>query len=75
MNCRSTKWFLTSTDRLKSISRRLHALPSITEQIGNREGDLVKMNIVVNAEPVDALSLIAHRHVAEETRARDVQNA
>ncbi|MEZ5693816.1 MAG: translation elongation factor 4 [Altererythrobacter sp.] len=29
-------------------------------------GDLVKMNILVNNEPVDALSLIVHRSVAEE---------
>ena len=36
------------------------------EQIGLRDGDLVKMSILVNNEPVDALSMIVHRAVAEE---------
>ncbi len=38
-------------------------------QIGHREGDLVKMSILVNEEPVDALSMIVHRGTAE-TRGR-----
>ncbi|MFX7690428.1 elongation factor 4, partial [Acinetobacter baumannii] len=30
-----------------------------------REGDLVKMSILVNSEPVDALSMLVHRSRAE----------
>jgi GTP-binding protein LepA len=50
-------------DRLKSISK---GYASFDYQIQDyRIGDLVKMQILVNAEPVDALSMLVHRNRAE----------
>jgi len=50
-------------DRLKSISR---GYASFDYSLDNyRTGDLVKMSILVNAEPVDALSMLVHRSAAE----------
>src|SRR5205085_4461122 len=50
-------------DRLKSVSK---GYASFDYQIeGHRIGDLVKMSILVNSEPVDALSMLVHRNRAE----------
>jgi GTP-binding protein LepA len=50
-------------DRLKSISKGYASFDYQVEDY--RPGDLVKMSILVNAEPVDALSMLVHRDRAE----------
>jgi GTP-binding protein LepA len=51
-------------DRLKSISKGYASFDyHLTDY---REGDLVKMSILVNDEPVDALSMLVHRTAAEK---------
>ena len=56
-------------DRLKSVSR---GYASFDYQMdGYAEADLVRISILVNGDPVDALSFIAHRSQAE-TRGRSI---
>jgi GTP-binding protein LepA len=50
-------------DRLKSVSKGYASFDYAIEDY--RTGDLVKMNVLVNAEPVDALSMLVHRTRAE----------
>jgi GTP-binding protein LepA len=49
-------------DRLKSISKGYASLDY--EPLDYRQSDLVRMNILINGEAVDALSLIIHRDKA-----------
>jgi GTP-binding protein LepA len=50
-------------DRLKSVSRGYASFDYAMD--GYEEGDLVKITIMVNGDPVDALSFIAHRSQAD----------
>ena len=56
-------------DRLKSVSRGYASFDYAMD--GYEESDLVRISILVNSDPVDALSFIAHRSVAE-TRGRAI---
>ncbi|MGN6486606.1 MAG: elongation factor 4, partial [Devosia sp.] len=50
-------------DRLKSMSKGYASFDYTLADY--RPGDLVKLTILVNSEPVDALSMLVHRHAAE----------
>ncbi|WP_088343105.1 MULTISPECIES: translation elongation factor 4 [Rhodomicrobium] len=51
-------------DRLKSVTSGYASFDY--QIIGYEPGDLVKMSILVNAEPVDALSMIVHRNRSQQ---------
>ncbi len=54
-------------DRLKSVTKGYASMEY--EVVGFEESDLVKLDVLINSEPVDALSLIVHRSKAQ-TRGR-----
>jgi GTP-binding protein LepA len=56
-------------DRLKSVSRGYASLDY--HLAGYNEADLIKLDVLVGGEPVDALSMICHREQAYE-RGRDL---
>ena len=63
MTCRSMRLSSTSTNRLKSVTKGYASFDYHMQ--GYREDFLVKMSVLVNDEPVDALSMMVHRDRAE----------
>jgi GTP-binding protein LepA len=56
-------------DKLKSVSKGYASMDY--DPVGYKESDLIKLDVLVNGDPVDALSIIVHKEKAYE-RARDL---